>query len=313
MDKSEAILKALAQRDGAHIGDFLVYTLWGRHSYSDAIARRDGLGLTGDITSLRPVRANKAYRRAVNNVETGEVDNRRWATDVTVDDDNWMVHQLSGKEIVDSDASAFTDKAIKYSHEVTIKFDKRAYARNQPPESLLVAQDESHPLVIKVRSSYLRNIDMLKSEDLKSASTKAFQSWHGVRFRRGGGVWLFPADSAGKVRAWQEWASAYGEALVVPIYDSSEGIDRMKTAVANTVEGALKRLNEEFEAFADRIGDGDDTLRTSTVQKRVEELDALRQQTEIYERILQLNINNLGERLKDAEQRFVEMVSITAE
>jgi hypothetical protein len=123
-----------------------------------------------------------------------------------------------------------------------------------------------------------------------------------VRLLDHGGLWWVPSPYAAKVRAWSEFMRATNNtALILPVFDTEETIESLRQVTMQSVDGQVADLMEQLTKLSEK-----NNTRVSTLEKRVEMFDDLRDKAEMYEKLLGHQMDELKVKLTAAQTSLVE-------
>lgn len=296
---TKEILDALlAPKDGRHLGDLVGWSLHGKYQRDQVEQLTDRLGLAEDFQFPRLTPVN-AYRRAAREAcrESGVgADEQMWSVELVQNDKDYIVHEFLRKEIRDGSGSTMTDKTTSFTSETRIRFDRNCYRNGGTTEALVELEHPEHPVAQRAAKLYRDHLELFRADDLRSGFQRAFHRWGGMRILDHGGLWMVPEPFALKVRAWKQWMEELRcTPFIVPVFDTQETVATMQAMAVDTLEGQLQQITEELEAFTHK-----DNVKLETLEKRLNAFDDLRSKTEMYERLLDLQLDNLKGRLHAA-------------
>jgi hypothetical protein len=299
-------LTGLLATQGRHLGDLVRWELHGivRQDVATAAAARFGLLDDLDFPVVTP---NSAYRHAVRqSVRGGKADERRYEVVKVEESPSKIVHAIVEKTVENkTTGSTMTNRDATFSTETRVGFDKDAYFAGGVAETMLQVEHPDHPIVARIRALYGELCVTYKTEDIRVASQRAFTSWHATAFGSGGGLWWAPSTAAEKVRSWAEWMEELGHrAYVIPLFDTEETVRALQLNAYESVENQMNALLDQMAAFSHK-----DNTRASTLERRVEEFDRLRDSAELYETLLGAQMSTIKERLVAAQKALVASIS----
>jgi hypothetical protein len=302
MTKNDVLSKLLQQQDGRHLGDLCGWSLSGTVRQEDAQKIADACDLADDFDFPR-VTPNSAYRRAVRQaVRGGKGDERRYDVAKIEESPSKIVHAVVRKDIVVGAGTQLTARDAEFKTETKLGFDKDAYFASEPAEKLFKTEDEHHPVSIAARRIYEDLCVVYRAEDIRIAFQRAFVTWGAVRLLDHGGLWWVPSPYAAKVRAWSEFMRATNNtALILPVFDTEETIESLRQVTMQSVDGQVADLMEQLTKLSEK-----NNTRVSTLEKRVEMFDDLRDKAEMYEKLLGHQMDELKVKLTAAQTSLVE-------
>jgi hypothetical protein len=309
MTKSEVMNKLLAMQEGKHLGDLCGWSLNGAHKQSTVTDLAEQHGLDEDL-GLPKLSPASAYRRAVNDaVKGGRRDERRFAAVKIEETELKIVHAIVRRDIVDAAGGSLSPKDASFETECKVGFDKEAYKDGKDADEMLKLSDETHPIAQKVKAQYEDLCVRYLPGDIRVAFQRAFERWGAIRLLEHGGLWWVPSPNADRVRAWKEFMSALGNStVIIPVFDTEETINSLITASEETLEARLDGLMEQLQSFCSK-----GNTRVSTLEKRVEMFDDLRDQIELHARVLGNKQDELMKRLNDAHKGLVASLAVVEE
>jgi hypothetical protein len=292
-------------KDGNHLGDLCGWSLHGSHDQTKVseLARYHGLEDDLGLPNLPP---SNGYRRAIIDAVKGKRDEVRYDAVKLEESDTKIVHAIVRRSIIKDCSSTnghISDKDASYDTEVKIAFDKEsAINESKSRESLITYDNPDHPVSKYIQRVY-ENLCVTYSPDhIRIAFQRAFESWGAIRLLGHGGLWWIPAPYSDKVRAWKAFMADLGyTTLVIPVFDTQETIDSLIQQSTETLEAQLSAMIQELNDFA-----GKDNVRPSTLQKRVEQFDKLREKVELHAQVLGNKQNELIQRLDSAQKGLVK-------
>lgn len=280
---TEQIMQTLLQQgEGKHLGDLCGWGLRGDHLQTDVRALAEEHGIAGDL-GLPNLSPASAYRRAVNDaVRSGRNDERKFAAVKLEDTELTIVHAIVERGIIQGDSDELTKNEADFHTELKVGFDKEGYKSNYTTEALLKSVNREHPISKKIEQRYTELCVKYLPGDIRIAFQRAFEKWGAIRLLEHGGLWWVPQPSAQKVRAWKEFMAKLGNTtIVIPVFDTQETIESLREQSKSNLESQLAALLEDLESFT-----GKDNTRLSTLEKRIEMFDDLREKIELHARVL---------------------------
>ena len=299
MNTRNEIIKRLEAQSGRHLGDLCGWSLGGvvpQHR-AQQLAVHHGIDAA---LSFPKVGAASAYRRAVlKSVKSGKRDERVFDVVKVEETELKIVHAVVRKDIIAEAVRAGTIVSegkefvsghdAAFSTETKLGFDKELRDAGGDPADMLKLEDQGHPIALRAKALYSEMCVVYTADDVRTAFTRAFETWGGIRMLGHGGLWWVPTDRAEEVRAWAQFLSDLGfTPLVVPSFDTEETIGSLREAARDSLEGQLQDVKDELSSFV-----GASSTRLSTLEARVEKYDVIRAKAEMYERILDTELSEL--------------------
>lgn len=298
---------ALAQAEGRHLGDLCGWSISGTRPKAqvDALASKYGLDEDFRFPNLTP---NSCYRKAIQQVfNLGKKDHGKAMAVLVEDSSAKIIHSIVTSTVVDDDDDTVSSKDAEFKTEIKVGFNKEAHRSGASPEACLVVEDDSHPAAVALKEKYMELAETYLSYDIRNAFQHAFRLWDACPVLPHGGLWYIPAAYAEKVRAWHGFMTDLGlTTAVIPAFDTSETIESLRQSTRAGLEGQLGDLMYLMDMYA---REGWDKVRTSTLEKRVEEFDELRARAELYQSILGTTIGDLAAKVERCAERLTNDVS----
>ena len=299
MNSRSEIIKKLEQQKGRHLGDLCGWSLGGvvPQQKAQALAVTHGID---NVLAFPRVGPASAYRRAVlKSVKSGKRDERIFDVVKVEETELKIVHAVVRKDIIAEAVRAGTIVSAgkefvsghdaAFSTEIKIGFDKELRDAGGDPADMLKLEDKDHYISERVKALYSEMCVVYTADDIRTAFTRAFESWGGIRMLGHGGLWWVPTDIAEEVRAWAQFLSDLGfSPLVVPSFDTEETISSLRDAARESLEGQLEDIKNDLGSFV-----GSSSTRLSTLESRVEKYDVIRAKAEMYERVLETELSEL--------------------
>lgn len=274
LDQLQAVQARHARAGGDRLGHLLWWSLSNNRISHDAlVALASAHGLPAEHLP-KPVKPAGAFRRAIRHAGSGLAPGlllRRIA-----ESSDELVVGLVREE---PDAA---HRDLEYEVLARISFDK-VEARIQA--------DAEHSVVGEVQRLYQRHLDH-STEDIRGVLT-SFLSEAGISLRESGGVYFLPERYAATLDALCAVVEEAGgnKTFRLPVLDTPAGRETLQD-VAN------RTLDEEIQALEDELARFDaDSVRDSTLERRVEAFDALRSRVRLFSGVLQFKAGNMLDRI----------------
>ena len=296
MTKSDVIGSLLKQNEGKHLGDLCGWGLGGDYVQEEVRKLAEKHGIEGDL-GLPNLSPASAYRRAVTDaVKSGRNDERKFAAVKLDDNELKIVHAIVERGIVQGAAGSLSAKDADFHTELRVGFDKEGYKNGEDAEKLLRSENPTHRLSEVIKQRYTDLCVRYLPGDIRVAFQRAFEKWGSIRLLEHGGLWWVPSPSAEKVRKWKLFMEELGNTtIVIPVFDTEETIQSLREQSKSTLEGQLASMLDQLDGFTTK-----DNTRLSTLEKRIEMFDSLRDKIELHARVLGMKQQELLDRLNVA-------------
>lgn len=282
MNKENVLNELLRQNEGRHLGDLCGWSISGDQLQTEVRALAERVGIGEDL-GLPMISASSAYRRAVTDgVKGGRNDEKKFDAVKIDDTETKIVHAIVERSVVAGAAGNLSTNDANFHTELRVGFNKDGYKNGEDPENLLRSENEEHLISKKIRARYDELCVKYLPRDIRVAFQRAFEKWGAIRLLEHGGLWWVPAPYADKVRCWKEFMAELGNStVIIPVFDTEETINSLREQSKFTLEAQLAEMLEDLEAFAKA-----DNTRVSTLEKRLEMFDDLRDRIELHARVL---------------------------
>jgi len=296
MTKETILQELLRQNEGVHLGDLCGWSISGDTLQSEVREIATRLGIADDL-GLPTVSAASAYRRAViDAIKSGRGDERKFDSLKLDDTETKIVHAIVERSVKTGGSGELTSNDADFHTELKVGFDKDGYKNGKDVELLLRSEDDTHIISRKIRARYDELCVKYLPRDIRVAFQRAFEKWGAIRLLDHGGLWWVPAPYADKVRSWKEFMSELNNTtVIIPVFDTEETISSLREQSSLTLEAQLNSMIEDLEAFASAS-----TTRVSTLEKRLDMFEELRNRVELHAKVLGLQQNELLEKLDAA-------------
>jgi hypothetical protein len=263
---------------GEHVGDLLWWTL------EDARVNRRRLEAVWADAGLspnhlpEPPTAEKALKTAVRECQVGQAD--------------YLIRL--GKEDTQEVVFAVVQERRDGAGNLTHQQEARIALYRSSPAALSTDAPE-HELVKAVGSAYDKLLNTHTPDDVRRALLKTLSSCAAVTLREHGGVYWVPAPYTETLRRLQQAVSNIGRSRIdiIPIHATPEGQQALANAAGSAIRDDLQALTEEIEGFVK------EPPRPSTLTRRLQAFDDLRQRAQLYHSILQVQVTDLDAKLTE--------------
>lgn len=298
----------LKPQSGKHLGDLCGWSLHGEHNQSHVKQITAQCGLQDDL-EFPKVGANSAYRRAVNKAVKGaKQDEKQYNAILLEDTADKIVHAIVKQDVVDGDENDnMSDRGLEFLTEVKVGFDKKKFKEGFANEDLLQLEND-HVIAQRIKYNYEQLAVKFLTQDVRIAFQRAFEKWSAIRLLDHGGLWWVPAPNSDKVRKWKELMEALGyTAIIIPVFDTEETIKSLQEQSKTTLEGQLDEIMNELESFSNN-----ETTRSSTLEKRVEKFETLRNKIELHANVLGFKQQELLDKLDNSAKGLARSLGMPA-
>jgi hypothetical protein len=163
--------------------------------------------------------------------------------------------------------------------------------------------------VRELTNTFDNRMEHATSSELGGAVVAAVLSWcGGIRLRDRGNVYWAHSAGAQEVRSLARVLEQFGTSYlaVLPVHDNTEARGTVQRAAAESFACELRDISEELAKFSKSS-----TLRTSTLERRLEEYEDLAQRVDLYSDILSLKRNDILGALEKAKETVRQMLAST--
>ncbi len=277
---------------GTHLGDLCFWSL------SDAVISRAELekkwadtGLANNLLPEPPT-VSKAFKLALRETQVGLSDT---LIRPVIDDEASVIFAVVREKKLD-------EGFLEYTQEAKVVLDLlHGTVRTDNP---------SHALVNAVQARFSELKDTHTADDIRRTVTRTLQSFQAVLLRENGGVWWVPAPYAEPLRKLQVCIESIGTSKVylLPVHDSADAHRTLGDAAVKSLETELATLKQEVEAFV-----ANPPERKSTLVRRFDAFDELRNRAELYRDILSIRVTDLDSTLNALSSSMETLLSSKSE
>ena len=269
-------LKSMLATSGEHLGDLCWWAL------SDAAILREALEFQWNAAQLPkellpdPPTAERAFKAAVREAGTGQ-HNRLLR--LGKEDEGEIVFAIVREER-DSIGN------VTHSQEARIVLSRT--------HETVGSDSPQHELVQQIVAGYTRLRNVHTADDVRRAVVKALHHFNAITLRDHGGVYWVPRTYAPQLRNLKTAVESIGKSAVwvLPIHKSGDASQTLGTVARGAIEEELAALQAEIEAFVAAPPE-----RASTLARRFDAFEALRQKASLYRSILSVEVTDLDAQL----------------
>ena len=164
----------------------------------------------------------------------------------------------------------------------------------------LLSDQPADNMVQKLMARFQELKTLHTTDDVRRTITRTLDSFAAVTLRHGGGVYWTPAVYAASLRRLQAIIEKLGQSKMhlVPVTATKEGQAALAQAAKASIEEELTALQTEMQQFLQTPPD-----RASTLMRRLEHFDDLRRKANLYQTVLQAQVEGLAENLTEMERQ----------
>ena len=164
----------------------------------------------------------------------------------------------------------------------------------------LLSDQPADNMVQKLMARFQELKTLHTTDDVRRTITRTLDSFAAVTLRHGGGVYWSPAVYAASLRRLQAIIEKLGQSKMhlVPVTATKEGQAALAQAAKASIEEELTALQTEMKQFLQTPPD-----RASTLMRRLEHFDDLRRKANLYQTVLQAQVEGLAENLTEMERQ----------
>lgn len=269
-------LQSVLINSGHHIGDIIFWQLADarvEHSTLEAIWRQAqfDVGLLPEAPS-----AERALKQAVREAQVGRRDRM---IRLGLESESQIVFAVV-REHRDDNGN------LSYAQEARVVLDRST--------ETLTSDWYEHEAVKTIFAGYGVLRTTHTSDDVRRAVVRALAEWAAVTLREGGGVYWVPSPYAQQLRSLQSAIEKLGHSRVhlLPVHQSQDAGRSLGVIATASLEAELAQLQAEIAAFVSSPPE-----RTSTLQRRFESFEALRNRARLYRSILSVQVTDLDAQL----------------
>lgn len=263
---------------GTHVGDLCWWGLTNANIDRKTLESRwKNTGLASSLLPEPPT-LTKAFKLAARETQVGLVDT---LIRPVIDDSSSVVFAVVHEQKL---AEGF----LQYTQEAKIVLDVL--------HGTLRTDSPAHSLVNAVQTRFDELKNTHTADDVRRTITRTLQSFSSVLLRENGGVWWVPSPYADALRRLQSCIEGIGSSkmYLLPIHDSVDAQRTLGDAAERALETELAELKKEVEAFV-----ASPPERTSTLVRRFDAFNDLRNRAEMYRDILSVQVTDLDSTLTE--------------
>jgi hypothetical protein len=269
-------LQSVLAQGGHHLGDVIFWQL------ADARVDRTTLerlwkdaGLDVGLLPEEPT-AERALKQSVREAQVGQRDR---LIRLGLDTETEIVFAVV-REHRDEQGN------VSYHQEARVHLDRSTEA--------ITTDTHAHEIVKAVLASYAVLRTTHTADDVRRAIVKALGSWSAVALRDGGGIYWVPSVYAAELRRLQCAIEKIGSSRVhvLPVHQSQDANRALGEIATASLEAELAQLQTEIAAFVTAPPD-----RVSTLTRRLDAFEALRNRARLYRSILSVQVTDLDGQL----------------
>lgn len=270
------LTSVLTKNGGHHVGDVCFWALAdARIDRATLESLWKGAGLDVALLPEEPT-AEKALKAAVREAQVGQRDRLiRLGLDSEV-------------EVVFAIVRESRDDAgnVTYLQEARVHLDRVS--------EVITSDTHAHDIVQTVFAGYRVLRTTHTADDVRRAIVKALGTWAAVALRDGGGIYWIPSVYAAELRRLQGAIEKIGSSRVhvLPVHQSADADRALGEIATASLETELAQLQTEIAAFVSAPPE-----RASTLTRRLEAFDGLRNRARLYRSILSVQVADLDTEL----------------
>jgi len=238
-------------------------------------------GLPTELLPEEPT-AEKAFKTAARETQVGHTDR---LLRLAKDDELEVVFGIVNEQ---RDGNG----GLEYHQQARITLDRQT--------GNLLSDQPADNMVQKLMARFQELKTLHTTDDVRRTITRTLDSFAAVTLRHGGGVYWTPAVYAASLRRLQAVIEKLGQSkmYLVPVTATKEGQAALAQAAKASIEEELTALQTEMQQFLQTPPD-----RASTLMRRLEHFDDLRRKANLYQTVLQAQVEGLAENLTEMERQ----------
>lgn len=194
---------------------------------------------------------------------------------------------------------------VTYVQEAQIAVDGAGQITSDHPE---------HPLVAAVKSGFDVIWGCYQHRDVVASILRVLKDCAAVTLRDSGGIYYVPAPFAATVSSLETAIRGVGRSEVTALPITADPEAKAAAALGAAAKGGIERdlaaLREEMDAFSDAVLAGEKGPRASTVERRLEEFQALRERALLYRDVLAVEVGDLDTQIKALEEQAETVLTV---
>lgn len=281
-------IKTILSTTGEHLGDLVWWTL------SDAAVARTSLEAAWAGANLplellpEPPTAEKALKTAVREVALGKPD---MLIRLGLENEHTIIFAVV-RERKEADGS------VIFTQEARVVMDRAT-------ENVTTDQP-THLVAMGMTDAFHRLRTTHTADDVRRTVVRTLHGMAAITLRDGGGIYWVPKNHADALRRLQGAVQRIGSSrmYLLPVHASEDATRTLGDAAKLSIEEDLSALQSEIDGFLQSPPD-----RPSTLVRRFDAFEALRQRAELYHQVLKVQVEALDTRLVSMAQAVETLLS----
>lgn len=148
-------------------------------------------------------------------------------------------------------------------------------------------------------AKFQENMQITPARDVMSTIVRVLKSFRAVTLRDTGGIYWVPNKHSAGLRALQGAVRRIGQSalFLLPVHRTVEAVEALQAAADAGIEADLKALGAEIEEFKADL----DGTRPSTLERRLQTFQELRERAHLYQTVLTYSAEGVGARIVEME------------
>lgn len=280
-------LKTVLAAGDRHLGDLCFWALESANIERSTLEQLwASAGLSVDLLP-DPPSAEKAIKLAVRDAQAGQKERLvRLAREDQDDITFGIVHEHS---------DGFGHLA--YTQEAKVSLDRRS--------STLNSDSPGHDLVMVITAAFAKYKTTHTGDDVRIAITKALKSFSHVPLRPSGPPYWVPNVFSNQLRALQGAIEKIGTSrfYLLPVHSDRDSSRALSHCAQQSLETELAALQAEMQQFLHEPPE-----RLSTLMKRFDSYENLRNRAHLYKDVLSLHVSELEQGLTKLTSQLEELL-----
>jgi hypothetical protein len=269
-------LQSVLAHGGDHLGDLVFWTLQDARVECSILEQlwRDA-GLDAGLLP-EPPSADRAFKQAAREAQVGQRDR---LIRMGLDTESELVFAVVREHCDDLGN-------VTYRQEARVRLDRTT--------ETISSDASAHDIVQGMVANYRVLRTTHTADDIRRSMVRCLALWSAVTLRDHGGVYWVPRPYAAELRQLQSAVEHVGTSRVhvLPIHQSQDADRALGEIATASLEAELAQLQAEINAFVSAPPE-----RASTLQRRFEAFEALRNRARLYRSVLSLQVTDLDRQL----------------
>ena len=177
------------------------------------------------------------------------------------------------------------------------------------PSPVFVREVKENPIALRVESLYDWHRNHLTPDELRPVCTNVVHHLRSLTLRQSGGIYFVPGEGQETLEVLCRVLADVGSTgFVLPIFRSDAAESTLFQVAEDDLIDEVGQVLQELDSFEESL-DNDKTVKESTLDRRGDRLQELRDKALLYARVLRKDATDLEAKLQQAESRLLDIAT----